>query len=131
MNINTISNLHSQSYNQIMKRNSVETENFTMPNMDEQSPVEASNPYSKKELRDEDFSFIYNDLTSRARMLPPEIMNSNSLLKFQEAHTAKIVFEFGEDGSIRIKDGLSQADYASAKKALSDYEFWLNGGTLK
>jgi hypothetical protein len=118
---NSISNnLNTQYYSTTQKKNKPETSSFTITKMDE-----------KELISDEELINFQNELKSKARMLPKGVgMTGEEFLKHIESTTAKIVFEFGQDGSIRIKEGLSQADYRRAELALRDIEFWRRGGTL-
>lgn len=130
MSISINNNPHTQSYHPAAKSGKTTTDAFNLPEPQDMPVAEAFEARASGKMSDEEFAIYQKQFISQARMLPPEIMNGNRLLEFQEANTAKIVFEFGEGGSIRIKEGLSPEDYARAKATLRDIEFWRSGGTL-
>lgn len=131
MSISINNNVHNRAYQQAAQKNKFNASTFFIPFVEEAET--SSSEISKDDdigipLIDEN-GIIRQEVLSKARMLPPDIINGNRLQEFIENNTAKIVFEFGQGGSIRIKEGLSQADYLRAKSTLRDIEFWRNGGT--
>jgi hypothetical protein len=132
MSIAISNNLQTQYYSPTVKKEKAEAGNFTIPetNEPEPEPFDVSDAHSKGIISDDEFRIFQNDLLSRARVLQGIGMNDEQLLAWHEARTAKIVFEFGDDASIRIKPGLTKAEYDLALETLKEIEYRRRGGLL-
>lgn len=130
MSIHINYNLHTQGYNPTAKRGTTATGGFAMPDMKDTSVTETDESESRAgdKIDVDENGMIQNHLRAQVKMLPAGIgMTAAEFVKYHEDRTAKIVFDFGEDGSVRIKEGLSKADYLRAKQSLMEMELWRQG----
>ena len=127
MSISVSNDLHTQSYIPAIKKNNSETSSFTIPDMNDTTVTDVSESHASSKIGIDDNGMIQNHLRSQVQMLPAGWMTDEELMKYQEERTAKIVYDFHEDGTVTIKEGLSKADYLRAIEGLEVYYRWLRG----
>ena len=117
MSIGINSNLQGTSHYPVAKKAKTGTGTFSIPtnNEDEENAVDLS-------------GIFRSDWRSVIQQLPDGIgMNDAQLIAKIEERTANIVFDFGDDGSVTIRQGLSRYDLARAQAALRELELWRQG----
>ncbi|UQZ89463.1 hypothetical protein C4J81_09730 [Deltaproteobacteria bacterium Smac51] len=65
---------------------------------------------------------VHNSSGTQIQSLPEGFgLIGDEAIKYLENRGAKIIFDFGEDGSVSIKKGLSTEDYLRAKRTLEEW----------
>lgn len=119
MSISINNNPYIQNYTTVAKSGKP-TDVFALPNEQDLSTAGDSDSTASNRITEIDYEEVQEFLRTKAKALPDGFgMTGEEAEEYLKNMGAPILYEFNEDGSTSIKEGLSHAQWLLAKKNLA------------
>ena len=127
MSISITNNPYIQNYTTVTKSEKP-TDVFTLPNQQDLSVADNSDSPANNRITTVDYKEVQEFLSSNVKVVPDDFgMRGEEAYEYLKNMGAPILYEFNEDGSASIKEGLTQELWLLAKKNLVNMQPFKSG----